>query len=293
MILRLATRPRPAARERGRLLAAQIRGLDPELELQLVDLPANPDESFQRLAEHDPGPTAEMRAALLRGEVEVLIHAARDLPWDAPPGVRLAAVPLREDPRECLVSRGGLEFRELPAGARVAVDSPVRAWSLAACRPDVTPVHLAGPLMERLERVERGELDGVIVAYAPMRRMGLRARVGEILRLDRALPAAGQAAAAVEIHAGERDLGLLLNGLDHLPSRWCVTAEREFEHAALAAGSGAAAAHAVVREMEVHLRGRLEVGGQMVEGSEARPVQALEGLGEALAERLLRARPGP
>jgi hydroxymethylbilane synthase len=285
--LRLATRPRPAARARGRLIAEQIRDLDPGLELELVDFPADPDGAFQRLSEHDPAPTTEMRAALLRGEVDLLVHAARDLPQAAPEGVRLAAVPQREDPRECLVSGGRLAMCELPPGARVASDGAVRDWSLRAVRPDLAPVRVAGPLLDRLAMVERGDLDGVIVALAPMRRMGLRSKVSELLRLEQALPAAGQGAAAVEIHAGERDLGMLLNRLDHLASRWCFTAEREFEFAVLAAGGGPCAAHAVVREMEVQLHGRLEVAGRVVEGREARPVQELAGMGAALAARLL------
>ncbi|MBI5836918.1 MAG: hydroxymethylbilane synthase [Candidatus Eisenbacteria bacterium] len=286
MILRLATRPRPAARARGRILAGAIRTLDPDLEIQLVDLPAHPDESFERLPEHDTGPTAEMRAALLRGDVEILVHAARDLPDDTPAGVRLAAIPRREDPRECLVSHGGLEFRELESGARIAVDSPARAWTVRAHRADLEVVRVEGPLMDRLARVERGELDGVIVAYAPMLRMGLRGRVGEILKLDAGLPAAGQAAAAVEIHAGEQDLQRLLNGIDDSAARWCVLAEREFQRAARAAGSPDAAAYGVVRDMEVRLRGRMEVEGRVVEGTEARPAQRLEGMGAALAGRL-------
>jgi hydroxymethylbilane synthase len=272
------------------VLAAKIRELDPRIDLELVDCPANPGEEYQRLGEHHPGPTGDMRAALLRGEVDILVHAARDLPEHAPPEVRLAAVPQREDPRECLVSGGRRALGALPAGARVATDSAVRDWTVRARRPDLVPVRVVGPLADRLAMVERGELDGVIVALAPMRRLGLRARVSEILRLEQALPAAGQAAAAVEIHAGERDLGLLLNRLDHLASRWCVTSEREFEFAVLAAGGGPAAAHAVVREMEVHLRGRCESGGRVVEGVETRPVQELAGMGAALAARLL-ARP--
>ena len=287
VVLRLGTRPGANSEKRGRIFGGRIQEIDLGLELEYVRVPDSPDFDAARHSEHDPVLAAGVRAALLDGEIDLAVHAMKDLPHDTPPGIHLAAIPQREDPRDCLLALSRGRLRELPAGARVAVDTDGRAAQLRALRSDVEIVRLEGPLGARADRVRTGELHGVICALAAARRLGIHSLVADTFGFSEMLPAAGQGATAIEIRQRERDLGRMLNRLDHPGSRWCVLAEREFEAAALEAGAAPAGAYAELKDMTLHLRGRMEAGGRMVQGTEIQPVSGLEGMGRDLVERLL------
>ncbi len=286
--LRLGTRPGSNAEKRGRIFGARIQELDLDLEFEYAKVPADPDFDASKYPEHDPVLAAGLRAALLDGDIDVAVHAMKDLPYDLPPGVRMAAVPQREDPRDCLLEPRGMKLRDLPAGSRVAVDTDGRAAHVRLLRPDLEIVQASGPLADRADRARAGEFHAVMCALAAARRLALHSMVADTFGFTEVLPAAGQGATAIEIRSRETDLGQLLNKLDHPGSRWCVIAEREFEQAGVEAGVVVGGGYAELRDMNLHLRGRLEVEGKMVQGADIRPAQSLEGMGRELAERLIR-----
>src|SRR5438105_6648518 len=154
-------------------------------------VPGDPEFDISARPEHDPELAAMLRAALLRGELDLAVHAVKDLPFESPPGIVLAAVPMREDPRDCLVATRFSGLSALPAGARVGVDTAGREAAVRALRSDVEIVRVVGPLASRVERVERGDLEGLVVALAAMRRAGLHGRrVAQVFSLTEVLPAA-------------------------------------------------------------------------------------------------------
>jgi hydroxymethylbilane synthase len=181
-----------------------------------------------------------------------------------------------------------MKLPDLPPASRVGVDGDAREAAVRRLRPDLEVVRAMGPLEERAARVQSGELHGLVVALVAVRRAGLHSAVGEVFSVTDVLPAAAQAATAVEILELEAELGTLLNRVDHLASRWCVTAERDFERALAGAGALCVGAHAEVRDMNIHLRGRAVWRGALTQGAVLAPVDALEGLGGGLAEQLLR-----
>ena len=179
-----------------------------------------------------------LRESLLRGEVDFAVHSLKDLPTGAAPGIVLAAIPARDDPRDALVGRDGAKLADLPAGARIGTGSPRRAAQLTVLRSDLTCVPVRGNAGTRLAKVRDGELDAVVLAYAGLARIGHADLVSEIFEPDDMLPAPGQGALAVECLADSTGLAELLARIDHAATRAAVTAERSLL-AALEAGCSA------------------------------------------------------
>ena len=156
-----------------------------------------------------------LRESLLRGEVDFAVHSLKDLPTGAAPGITLAAIPARDDPRDALVGRDGIKLADLPPGARVGTGAPRRAAQLAVLRSEVTCVPIRGNANTRLGKVRDGELDAVVLAYAGLARIGQTDLVSEIFEPDDMVPAPGQGALAVECRADDAELVGLLAAIDH------------------------------------------------------------------------------
>jgi hydroxymethylbilane synthase len=166
-----------------------------------------------------------LRDALLRGDVDVAVHSLKDLPTYAHEGVALAAVPVREDPRDVVVARDGLTLGELPVGSRVGTGSPRRAAQLHALGLGLDVVGVRGNVDTRIGKVRSGEYDAVVLARAGLARIGRLDEATEVLDPLQMLPAPGQGALAVECRS---DDGLVdeLAALDDPHSRAAVRAER-------------------------------------------------------------------
>ena len=133
-----------------------------------------------------------LRESLLGGQVDLAVHSLKDLPTAAMPGITLAAVPVREDPRDALAARDGAKLADLPPGAVIGTGSPRRAAQLRLLRPDVRPVPVRGNAGTRLGKVTSGEVDAVVLACAGLARIGELDRVSQVFETDDMLPAPGQ-----------------------------------------------------------------------------------------------------
>lgn len=165
-----------------------------------------------------------LRAALLAGEVDVVVHSLKDLPTAPYPGVALAATPVREDVRDALVSTAPLA--ELPPGARVGTGSPRRVAQFAALGYPIELVGLRGNVDTRIGKVRSGELDAVILAAAGISRLGRSAEITEFIDTSLVLPAPGQGALGVECREGDPLVEGIAAAIDDADTRACVTAER-------------------------------------------------------------------
>ncbi|GAA2561432.1 MULTISPECIES: hydroxymethylbilane synthase [Streptomyces] len=212
--------------------------------VELVPITTYGDTSREHLAQI--GGTgvfvAALREALARGEVDFAVHSLKDLPTAQPDELVLAAVPVREDPRDVLVTRDALKLTDLPRGARVGTGSPRRMAQLNAYArahgTDIETVPIRGNVDTRIGYVRNGELDAVVLAAAGMNRIGRSDEVTDFLSVDTVLPAPGQGALAVECAADDADLIAALAELDDPFTRAAVTAERSLL-AALEAGCSA------------------------------------------------------
>lgn len=194
-----------------------------------------------------------LRDALLAGECDVVVHSLKDLPTTAAPGLTIAAVPKRVDPRDALCARDGLTLESLPEGARVGTGSPRRAAQLASRRPDLEIIDIRGNVDTRLARIGV-DLDAVVLAAAGLERLGRTDAITELLSIEGWPTAPGQGALALEVRAGEEKLVAALN---HKPTHTIVQAERDVL-AILEAGCAAPiAAHAFIDDGLLFLDARV------------------------------------
>ncbi|MET9152242.1 hydroxymethylbilane synthase [Streptomyces griseoflavus] len=212
--------------------------------VELVEITTYGDVSREHLAQI--GGTgvfvAALREALARGEVDFAVHSLKDLPTTQPDELVVAAIPVREDPRDVMVTRDALKLTDLPRGARIGTGSPRRMAQLNAYARshgmDFETVPIRGNVDTRIGYVHQGELDAVVLAAAGLNRVGRSDEVTDFLSVDTILPAPGQGALAVETTADNADLIAALAELDDPFTRVAVTAERSLL-AALEAGCSA------------------------------------------------------
>jgi hydroxymethylbilane synthase len=212
--------------------------------VELVEITTYGDTSREHLAQI--GGTGvfvtALRDALVRGEVDFAVHSLKDLPTTQPEELALAAVPVREDPRDVIVARDALKFADLPRGARIGTGSPRRMAQLNAYARthglDIETVPIRGNVDTRIGFVRDGKLDAVVLAAAGLNRIGRIDDVTDFLSVDTVLPAPGQGALAIECAADNADLIAALAELDDPFTRVAVTAERSLL-AALEAGCSA------------------------------------------------------
>jgi len=165
--------------------------------------------------------------ALRSGQIDAAVHSLKDLPTGDRPGLVIAAILPREDPRDVLVTsaRGGLAT--LPRGARVGTSSPRRDAALRLIRPDITTVPIRGNVETRLAKVASCEYDATVLALAGLLRLGVAVGEDEILRPDQMLPAPGQGAIAVQCRANDPVTRDRLATIDDASTRAATDAERE------------------------------------------------------------------
>ena len=205
--LRVGTRASLLARTQSTLVAdrlAEALGV----EVELVEVTTEGDVNGAPLASLGGAGVfvSALRDALLDGKVDVAVHSLKDLPTAAAPGITLAAVPLREDPRDVLVARDGLSLGELPPGSVVGTGSPRRVAQLHALGLGLEITGIRGNIDTRAGKVASGELDGVILARAGLARIGRLDVVTEVIDPIQMLPAPGQGALAVECRTEDTDL---------------------------------------------------------------------------------------
>ncbi|WP_268220434.1 hydroxymethylbilane synthase [Streptomyces sp. EMB24] len=212
--------------------------------VELVEITTYGDVSREHLAQI--GGTgvfvAALREALARGEVDFAVHSLKDLPTTQPDELVVAAIPVREDPRDVIIARDALKLTDLPRGARIGTGSPRRMAQLNAYARthgmDIETVPIRGNVDTRIGYVTKGDLDAVVLAAAGLNRVGRSDEVTDFLSVDTVLPAPGQGALAVETTADNADLVAALAQLDDPLTRAAVTAERSLL-AALEAGCSA------------------------------------------------------
>jgi hydroxymethylbilane synthase len=246
--------------------------------------------------------TSALREALLREQVDVVVHSYKDLPTAPEEGIVLAAVPPRADPRDALIARDGLTLGELPPGSRVGTGSPRRTAQLHALGLGLEIVPIRGNIGTRMRKVSDGELDAVVLARAGLVRIGRGEEITEILDPIQMLPAPAQGALAVECRIDDVDMEHLLRStVDDEATRLAVTAERALL-AALEAGCSApvGALAEVVEDLDgdgkvierISLRGTAaaDFGGgapEMLRASALAEKHEAEQVGRAVAAELL------
>jgi hydroxymethylbilane synthase len=169
--------------------------------------------------------TEEIEAALKDGRIDCAVHSLKDMPAEPKDGLTIAATPEREDVRDAFLSNRYARFEDLPEGARLGTASLRRQTQALHRRPDLRIVLLRGNIDTRLAKLDRDEADGMILAYAGLRRLGLQDRARQLFDPIERPTAPGQGALAVETRAEDADAAWA-QALNHAPTALCIAAER-------------------------------------------------------------------
>lgn len=214
------------------LVRDMIQTKFPEMEIELVPMSTKGDKILDRSLTSFGGKgvfTKELEDALLDGSVDMAVHSAKDMPMEFPKGLALGAVLDREDPGDVLITRSGIRARELPAGSVIGTSSLRRELQIRKLNPQVRVKLLRGNVQTRLGKLCDGEYDGILLAAAGLKRLGLDAPEGfhlEYLDKEQFIPAPGQGILAVEIREGE--LAEVMAAIHSAEAAAMLAAEREY-----------------------------------------------------------------
>ena len=230
--LRIATRKSALAVAQTTLAANALVSANPGLTYELVTMTTEGDRRLDKSLASFGGKGVfikELEVALLEGRADIAVHSLKDMPAEVMPEFRLAAVLKREDPRDAFIARGGatgVHFMDLPSGARVGTGSIRRVVQLKALRPDLEYVPIRGNIQTRLLKLD--ELDGVVLAAAGLKRMGLADQVTEYFDTEKVLPASGQGILAIETLADNAQVAGILSRVNDVPTYCIAVAEMAF-----------------------------------------------------------------
>lgn len=231
----------------------------------------------------------EIEEALLAGEIDLAVHSMKDVPAQLPEGLDILCVPLREDPRDALISRDGRPFKDLPQGARVGTSSLRRQSQLLNARPDIRIEMLRGNLDTRLRKLREGQFDAIVLAAAGLRRLAWADQITEYLDPRVSLPAIGQGALGIEGRSEDQFVRSVLNRLNDRPTQTTVTAERALLHRLQGGCQVPIAAHGTLTADQLSLEGLVaSVDGKTIIRDRIQGMSRdAHALGVQLAERLL------
>ena len=227
--LRIGTRASALALWQAREVAARIAAQPDSPAVELVHVRTSGDEQNERPLWQVRGQaffTREIDRALLAKEVDIAVHSLKDLPTQLDAGLELAALLPRADPRDALLGLRGATLAALPAGARIGTSSLRRRAFLARLRPDAMLLELRGNVPTRIERLQHGEYDAIVLAAAGLVRLGLAQHVTEYLPAESFPPAVSQGVIGVCARSGDEATLRWLAALDERDARLAASAER-------------------------------------------------------------------
>jgi len=207
----------------------------------------------------------ELEDALLGDAVDLAVHSMKDVPVDVPPGLDIAAVLKREDPRDVFVSNKARTLAELPKGAKLGTSSVRREAQVRRARPDIECVLLRGNVDTRLRKLDEGEMDAMLLALAGLKRLGLERRATQML--DDFLPALSQGAIGIEIRETDTLAHEIVTRLNHFETEIALACERAFQDALGGSCRSPMAGLATVANNRLHFRGEVLApdGGEYVQ----------------------------
>ena len=231
--LKIGTRSSPLAMAqaielRERLITAHAM---PEQAFEIVVISTAGDRIQDRPLSHAGGKglfTKEIEEALINGRIDVAVHSAKDMATQLPYGLMLAAFLPREDPRDAFISKMATSITDMPQNSTIGTSSLRRRALILRMRPDLNVVQFRGNVQTRLGKLDEGIADGTLLAYAGMRRLGVRELAADLMALDLFPPAPGQGAICLECRIGDRNTQSLLQAVHDTPTGHALACERKF-----------------------------------------------------------------
>lgn len=229
LILRIATRSSPLALWQANDVKSRLEALHSNMRVELVQIKTKGDKILDTPLAKIGGKglfIKELEEAMLDGRADIAVHSMKDVPMELPPGFELPVICERDDPRDAFVSNNYTNIDALPQGARLGTSSLRRQSQMQALRPDLEIISLRGNVQTRLQRLDEGNFDAILLAAAGLRRLGLTDRIRDNIAPEQCLPAVGQGAVGIECREGDDKIKTLIAPLNHIDTWDRVTAER-------------------------------------------------------------------
>ncbi len=290
--LRIATRKSQLALWQAEYVRDMLTLHHPDLNVELVKMSTQGDKILDTPLAKVGGKglfVKELERSLLDEQTDIAVHSMKDVPVELPENLHLAVICPREDPRDAFVSNNYASFESLPEGARLGTSSLRRQCQLAARRPDLNIIDLRGNVNTRLQKLDDGEYDAIILAAAGLKRLKFEDRITEFLATDISLPAIGQGAVGIECRRDDDWVNDLLAPLNDPDTATRVAAERAMNLRLQGGCQVPIAGYAELEHGILLMRGlvgRVD-GSEIVRGEIAGPPEDAAHLGQVLAEDLL------
>ncbi|MGZ8095820.1 MAG: hydroxymethylbilane synthase [Methylosarcina sp.] len=290
--IRIATRQSPLALWQAEYVAAKLEKIFPEIKTELIRMVTRGDKILDAPLAKVGGKglfVKELEQGMLEGTADIAVHSMKDVPVEFPEGLHLAAILSREDPTDALVSKLYASLDELPANARIGTSSLRRQCQIKERFPNAEILSLRGNVNTRLNKLDAGEYDAIILASAGLKRLGMAGRIRQRLDTAISLPAIGQGAIGIECRAQDAEINQMLNTLHDHETGICVMAERAMNSRLNGGCQVPIAGFAQIQEGRLFMRGLVgKPDGSVLYRSERwGDLEQAEYIGQLIAEDLL------
>ena len=291
-ILKIATRQSPLALWQANFVKERLENIHPGLTVELVPMVTKGDIILDTPLAKIGGKglfVKELENALLEKRADIAVHSMKDVPMQFPEGLGLSVICKREDPRDAFVSNHYASFDDLPKGAIGGTSSVRRQCQLKQLRPDLDIRSLRGNVGTRLNKLDNGEYDAIILAAAGLIRLGMQARITSFIDVTTSLPASGQGAVGIECRTDDLLVQELLAPLADEETTVCVKAERAMNARLQGGCQVPIGGYAVLENNQIRLTalvGELD-GSSIIRAEGKSAVEKAEELGVQIAEQLL------
>lgn len=288
----IATRKSPLAVWQANHIKQRLEQLHPALTVELLAMSTKGDKILDAPLAKVGGKglfVKELEVAMLEGHADIAVHSMKDVPVEFPSGLGLTVICEREAPTDAFVSNQYQGLDDLPVGAVVGSSSLRRQCQIKAMRPDLVVKNLRGNVNTRLQKLDQGEFDAIILATSGLKRLQLDARIRCELTPEQSLPAVGQGALGIESRLDDTELTELLAPLHHVETAACVLAERAMNATLQGGCQVPIASYAVLQQQQLWLRGLVGYpdGSTILRAETQGDMAQAEQLGELVAQQLL------
>ncbi len=290
--IRIGTRGSQLALWQANHIKSSIEKLFPELEVEIITISTKGDRITDRPLSMVGGKglfVKEIENALLNNDIDLAVHSMKDMPGELPEGLIIGAIPERENPFDAMISRDNKLLADYPVNARIGTSSLRRGSQLKAARPDLEILSIRGNLDTRLKKLKSGQYDAIVLAAAGLRRLGQEDEITQYLDENLMVPAVGQGALCIETRENDENIALVMEKLDHGPTRICVTGERAFLKQIEGSCHIPVACYGEIKEDQVIMTALVasEDGQEVIKETITSPVNTIEDQGRKLANLLL------
>lgn len=292
MKIRIATRKSPLALWQANFVKQNLLLAHKDLTVELIPMVTQGDIILDSPLSKIGGKglfVKQLEQAILNNEADIAVHSIKDIPAQFPEGLMLAAICQRDEVRDAFVANKYASLNDLPEGAIVGTSSLRRQCQLRSHYPHLIIKDLRGNVGTRLNKLDDGQYDAIILASVGLKRLSLEHRLTQYIGTDLMLPAVGQGAIGIESRTDDKQILDIISVLDDKKSRACIQAERAMNNALQGGCQVPIAGYCRLNNDELTLQGlvgRVD-GSKIIKQQITGFINEAESLGEKLAKQLL------